>query len=193
MALTSILGSSFGGYTFLDPLGGLAVSFFILQQGLSLSKVAMLELLDAGVDKSTQKAYERLAEGLIDGKDLLGIRNVRGVKSGGKSPHLLSSRFIRRKTIANVAGQTHLDLTITVPAEMTVKDSHAVEWRVREAIIEARREVREVKIHVHGEGEDEGGPGRSSGAGEKESSASAAEPTTGKAAVVTSDFGRDGC
>jgi hypothetical protein len=88
VALTSILGSSFGGYTFLDPLGGLAVSFFILQQGLSLSKVAMLELLDAGVDKPTQKKIELLVEGLVDGKDLLGVRNVRGVKSGGKPSHL---------------------------------------------------------------------------------------------------------
>jgi divalent metal cation (Fe/Co/Zn/Cd) transporter len=85
VALTSILGSSFGGWTFLDPLGGLAVSFFILQQGLSLSKVAMLELLDAGVDKTTQGKYESLVGGLVDGKDLLGVRNVRGVKSGGTS------------------------------------------------------------------------------------------------------------
>jgi divalent metal cation (Fe/Co/Zn/Cd) transporter len=85
VALTSILGSSFGGYTFLDPLGGLAVSFFILQQGLSLSKVAMLELLDAGVDQKTQRKIELLVEGLVDGKDLLGVRNVRGVKSGGES------------------------------------------------------------------------------------------------------------
>ena len=89
VALTSILGSSFGGWTFLDPLGGLAVSFFILQQGLSLSKVAMLELLDAGVDKSTQKSIEKLVEGLVDGQELLGIRNVRGVKSGGKFPYLI--------------------------------------------------------------------------------------------------------
>jgi divalent metal cation (Fe/Co/Zn/Cd) transporter len=91
VALTSILGSSFGGYTFLDPLGGLAVSFFILQQGLSLSKVAMLELLDAGVDKKTQSKIESLVEGLVDGKDLLGVRNVRGVKSGGTSILLLDS------------------------------------------------------------------------------------------------------
>jgi divalent metal cation (Fe/Co/Zn/Cd) transporter len=97
VALTSILGSSFGGYTFLDPLGGLAVSFFILQQGLSLSKVAMLELLDAGVDKPTQKKIELLVEGLVDGKDLLGVRNVRGVKSGGKSSHLPTALSLMKK------------------------------------------------------------------------------------------------
>jgi divalent metal cation (Fe/Co/Zn/Cd) transporter len=83
VALTSILGSSLGGYTFLDPLGGLAVSFFILNQGLRLSKTAFFELLDAGVDAKTQKQIEELALGLVDGKELLGVRNVRGVRSGG--------------------------------------------------------------------------------------------------------------
>ena len=175
VALTSILGSSFGGYTFLDPLGGLAVTFFILQQGLSLSKVAMLELLDAGVDKPTQKKIELLVEGLVDGKDLLGVRNVRGVKSGG-----MFLAFMLAQYSANIPGQTHLDLTISVPANMTVRDSHAVEWRVRDAIISARREVREVKIHVHGEGEDEGVPG-------------VRGDTKEGSGVVTSDFGKEGC
>lgn len=60
---------------------------------------------------------------------------------------------------------------------MTVQDSHAVEWRVRDAIISARREVREVKIHVHGQGADEG------------------QETVkeGVSGVVTSDFGKEGC
>lgn len=84
VALTSIIGSSFGGYHFLDPLGGLAVSFFILQQGLALSKIAILELLDTGVDAKTQRAIEGVVENLVDGHELLGVRNVRGVKSGGK-------------------------------------------------------------------------------------------------------------
>ncbi|OCF33617.1 mitochondrial protein with role in iron accumulation [Kwoniella heveanensis CBS 569] len=161
VALTSILGSSIGGYHFLDPLGGLAVSFFILQQGLSLSKTAFLELLNAGIDSSTQRSIVGLVEGLVDGKELLGVRNVRGVKSGG---------------------QTHLDLTIGVPPAMTVRDSHAVEQRVREAIMEARREVREVKIHVHGE-EDVVLAKNSNGNG-------AAVTGVGS---PTSDFGRGGC
>lgn len=79
------MGSSVGGYAWLDPLGGLAVSFFILQQGLSLSKTALMELLDVGIDAKTQKAIENVVDGQVDGKSLLGCRNVRGVKSGGKS------------------------------------------------------------------------------------------------------------
>lgn len=54
----------------------------------------MLELLDAGVDKPTQRIYEGLVEGLVDGRDLLGVRNVRGVKSGGMFPPPLSPFII---------------------------------------------------------------------------------------------------
>ena len=157
MALTSILGSSFGGYTFLDPLGGIAVSFFILQQGLALSKTALFELLDAGVDSRTQRSIEGVVSDLVDGTELLGVRNVRGVKSGG---------------------QTHLDLTISVPPSMTVRESHAVEQRVRDAVIRARREVREVKIHVHGQEDSEMASGGGDGDGVN---------------VVKSDFGHKGC
>lgn len=64
---------------------------------------------------------------------------------------------------------------------MTVLESHAVEWRVREAIISARREVREVKIHVHGEAEDE------------TAIREQREKDGEGAGRVTSDFGKDGC
>ncbi|WVQ95696.1 hypothetical protein IAU59_002795 [Kwoniella sp. CBS 9459] len=162
VALTSILGSSIGGYHFLDPLGGLAVSFFILQQGLSLSKTAFFELLDAGIDSKTQKSIVGLVEGLVDGRELLGVRNVRGVKSGG---------------------QTHLDLTIGVPPTMTVQESHAVELRVREAVMNARREIREVKIHVHAEEDIAPATIRNANG----------VTTSTKASQISSDFGRDGC
>ncbi|WVW81037.1 hypothetical protein I302_103028 [Kwoniella bestiolae CBS 10118] len=158
VALTSILGSSFGGYHFLDPLGGLAVSFFILQQGLNLSKTAFLELLDAGVDATTKQKYFGIVNDLVDGRELLEVRNVRGVKSGG---------------------QTLLDLTITVPPTMTVRDSHAVEQKVREAVMRARREVREVKIHVHGREDNE--------------VIAQVESSSGDAGGPKSDFGREGC
>lgn len=60
------------------------MSFFILQQGLSLSKVAMLELLDAGIDKKTQATIEKIVTDLVDGDELLAVKNVRGVKCGGE-------------------------------------------------------------------------------------------------------------
>lgn len=83
VALGSILGSA-AGAPILDPLGGLLVSFFILQQGASLSRTAFLELLDKGVDAGTRRSVERIVGELVDDVKLLGVRNVRGVKSGGE-------------------------------------------------------------------------------------------------------------
>ena len=87
VALCSILGSA-AGAPVLDPLGGLAVSFFILQQGLSLSRVAALEMLDKGVDAATRKEIVDVVKPLIERDEtkggLIGVRNVRAVKSGGE-------------------------------------------------------------------------------------------------------------
>jgi divalent metal cation (Fe/Co/Zn/Cd) transporter len=93
VALASILGSSIGGYTFLDPIGGIAVSFFILQQGMMLAKSSFFELLDAGVDQKTQRAIEKIVSDLVDGDELLGVRNIRGVKSGGGCSSEHDDRF----------------------------------------------------------------------------------------------------
>lgn len=78
------MGSA-AGAPVLDPLGGLAVSFFILKQGLSLSKTAVLEMLDKGVDEATRNEIEGVVKPLISQESgLLGVRNVRAVKSGGQ-------------------------------------------------------------------------------------------------------------
>ncbi|KIR35754.1 hypothetical protein I307_04447 [Cryptococcus deuterogattii 99/473] len=118
----------------------------------------MLELLDAGIDKKTQATIEKIVTDLVDGDELLAVRNVRGVKCGG---------------------HTNLDLTIDVPPSMTVRDSHALEQRVRDAVMSARREVREVKFHVHSE--------------EVLPDGTRAKRKTVEKEGPTSDFGRDGC
>lgn len=74
-------------------------------------------------------------------------------------------------------GQIVLDLTIVVPALMCVYDSHAIELRVRDHIMSARTDIREIKVHVHADAE------------EKE----AAPPTPPTPASVNSDFTKHGC
>ena len=59
---------------------------------------------------------------------------------------------------------------------MTVRESHAVEQRVREAVMSARKEVREVKIHVHGQEVGD-----------------AVVMMDGKVKEIKTDFGREGC
>lgn len=81
-----------------------------------------------------------------------------------------------RCTQADHSGQTLLDLTIVVPSSMSVHDSHSIEVDVREAVMLARKEVREVRVHVHGLSPGEDVPSNSS-----------------SDRIVRNDFGRDGC
>ncbi|CAE6476113.1 unnamed protein product [Rhizoctonia solani] len=124
----------------LDPLGGMLVSLLILQQGVSLCHSAFGDFTDAGVSPSTRKELSELLDPLVQPRSLLGVRNVRAVKSG-------SLMFV--------------DLTADVPAAMTVLDAHEVEKRVRDAIMEGRSEVKEVRVHLHaveeGQSTDENG------------------------------------
>ena len=163
VALFSILGSHYGAPV-LDPLGGIVVSIFILQQGLALSRTSFLELLDKGITDEYRTRLERIVEPLVNGRDLLEIRNIRGVKTGGL---------------------TSLDLTITVPPTMSVLESHAVEANVRDTIMRQRKEVRELKIHVHAQEEGEVLDGIGAAAG-REKSKLADD-------AVKHDFGRNGC
>lgn len=95
-----------------------------------------------------------------------------------------------------------MDLTLIVPPTMTVRDSHSIELAVRERVMSARREVRELKVHMHAleEGEELGQVGEEEhdrGHREFEGAAASASATSGdrgqRKAGVGSDFGRDGC
>ncbi|CAE6416309.1 unnamed protein product [Rhizoctonia solani] len=130
----------------LDPLGGMLVSLLILQQGISLCYSAFGDFTDAGVSPSTRKELALLVDPLVEPRSLIAVRNVRAVKSG-------SLMFV--------------DLTADVPARMTVLDAHEVERRVRDAIMEGKSEVKEVRVHLHAveEGQSTNGNGNGNGNG----------------------------
>lgn len=94
-----------------------------------------------------------------------------------------------------------MDLTLTVPPLLTVRESHEVESRVRELVMARRREVRELKIHIHAleEGEDLGDDeehddGHADAAtNQSKRNGNGNGNGNGKARVIRSDFGRDGC
>ncbi|KAG8722183.1 hypothetical protein FRC08_005932 [Ceratobasidium sp. 394] len=137
VTLLAILGTWAWPAVPLDPLGGMLVSLLILQQGASLTWGAFGDFTDAGVPLSTRRELASLVTPLVAPGSLLGVRNVRAVRSG-------SVMFV--------------DLTADVPAEMTVSDAHEVERRVRDAIMESRSEVKEVRVHLHAveEGQESG-------------------------------------
>ncbi|KAG8708675.1 hypothetical protein FRC09_001096, partial [Ceratobasidium sp. 395] len=106
VTLLAILGTWTWPAVPLDPLGGMLVSLLILQQGASLTWGAFGDFTDAGVPLSTRLELTSLISPLVAPGGLLGVRNVRAVRSG-------SVMFV--------------DLTADVPADMTVGGAHEVE------------------------------------------------------------------
>ncbi|KAG8892382.1 hypothetical protein FRB99_002740 [Tulasnella sp. 403] len=140
VALMAIVGSWAIPGLPLDALGGTLISILIFQQGFGLFVGAMRDLTDAGVNASTRKALKQIVYPLVtpptsastssypNTESILGIRNVRAVRSG-------SLMFV--------------DLTADVSPLMTMREAHHVEARIRDAIMENRKEVREVRVHLH--------------------------------------------
>ncbi|KZT54229.1 cation efflux protein, partial [Calocera cornea HHB12733] len=132
VALFAILGT-WAGVPVADPLGGLLVSGAIGWQGCKWLIRGASDLMDAGVPAPDRDALARLLTPLpaalgTPTAELLRIRNVRAVKSGS---------------------QLFVDLTADVPPGMTMREAHEVERCIRETLTHARKEVKEVRVHLH--------------------------------------------
>ncbi|KAI0666531.1 cation efflux family-domain-containing protein [Trametes maxima] len=131
VALVAILGNWWFPHLALDPIGGLIVSILIFKQGWSLLLTALRQLTDAGVSPHTRAvlldALRPLAPPAVpeDGAVLLGVSDVRALRSG-------ANMFV--------------DVVAHVPAGLSVEQAVGVERRIREALVEARRDVKEVRV-----------------------------------------------
>ncbi|KAG6915458.1 hypothetical protein DXG01_011362 [Tephrocybe rancida] len=129
VAFFAILGTWLLPAIPLDPIGGLVVSFVILQQGLGLLFGAWGDLTDAGVSPKTRRSIERCLKPLVNSavspSSLLGVRDLRARRSG-------SLLFV--------------DLTATVPPTMTIHDTSALDEKITRTLKEARREIIEVRV-----------------------------------------------
>ncbi|KAI4251075.1 MAG: hypothetical protein L6R42_008514, partial [Xanthoria sp. 1 TBL-2021] len=121
VALVAIAGSHlFAGSTWLDPVGGLIVSFMVVRAGWANTGQALLELADVGVDgeikNSVRKAANKeinpasrsavLAELPNESLFQVEVRDIQGVK----------------------AGQNYLmDVELAVPESWTVQQTRVLE------------------------------------------------------------------
>jgi divalent metal cation (Fe/Co/Zn/Cd) transporter len=122
------IGGSWLGFPILDPLGGLLVAALIGKQGFDLLWSALSELSDRGVDLDVLEGFES-AMSALQGDEKLGLvewRDLRAVKSGVS---------------------TFVDVTLVMSGRTTLDEARLVEDRVREALIEAHKGVKEVRVH----------------------------------------------
>ncbi|KAI0644560.1 cation efflux family-domain-containing protein [Trametes meyenii] len=131
VALVAILGNWWFPHLALDPIGGLIVSILIFKQGWSLLLTALRQLTDAGVSPRTRMvlldALRPLAPPAVPEGEalLLGVSDLRAMRTG-------ANMFV--------------DVVAHVPATLSVEQAVVVERRIREALVEARRDVKEVRV-----------------------------------------------
>ena len=123
--LIAVAGAkAFPSWSFLDRLGAVVVSIFILHASIKIIWPAVSELIDAGVPTETRKQIRAMA---LKNEDVLQVHDIR-------------TRYI--------SSSIQVDLHIVVNGSITVRAGHDIADDVRDRIIEEIPEVLDVVVHV---------------------------------------------
>jgi cation diffusion facilitator family transporter len=114
----------FPSWSFLDHVGAVVVSIFILHAAMRIIWPGISELIDAGAPEEIQKKIAKIA------CNHPGVREV----------HKVRTRFI--------SASIQVDMHIVVAGSITVRDGHAIADKVEAQIIAGIPEVVDVVIHV---------------------------------------------
>ncbi|KAL8999481.1 MAG: hypothetical protein Q9169_001686 [Polycauliona sp. 2 TL-2023] len=140
VALIAIAGSHlFAGTTWLDPVGGLVVSFMVVRAGWANTGQALLELADVGVDGEIKHSVRKAANKEIN------------PATSNVDPTELSSELLAQAEVRDIqgvkAGQNYLiDIELAVPESWTVRQTRTLESSMRSRVGSTVRGVRRVKI-----------------------------------------------
>ncbi|KAL8672942.1 MAG: hypothetical protein Q9168_002617 [Polycauliona sp. 1 TL-2023] len=140
VALVAIAGSHFFvGTTWLDPVGGLIVSFMVVRAGWGNTGQALLELADVGVDGEMKESVRKAAN-----------KEISPVTTNADFAEL-PSELLSQAEVGDIqgvkAGQNYLiDIELAVPESWTVRQTRILENSVRSRVGSTVRGVRRVKI-----------------------------------------------
>ena len=114
----------FPGWSFLDHLGAVVVSIFILHASFKIIWPGLSELIDVGVPTEIRKRIRDIA---LENENVLQVHDIR-------------TRYI--------SSSIQVDLHIVVEGLITVREGHNIADDVKERIMEAIPEVLDVVVHV---------------------------------------------
>jgi cation diffusion facilitator family transporter len=124
-ALMAVIAASFDPkLAFLDHIGALIISLFILKVAWNILAPALSELADHGASE----------------KDLEIIHQIAGNVSGVKEAHAIRTR--------KFGSHIHVDLHILVDPEMSVRMGHHISEKVKIALMEKGPEIKDVVVHL---------------------------------------------
>ncbi|KAI0256128.1 cation efflux protein [Lactifluus subvellereus] len=129
VALVAILGSGWFPSLPLDPLGGLVVSFVILQQGLSILKGAFWELTDASAPESVIRSLSHSLDKLRENEGLaISSLHFHGLRARRAGSHLF------------------VNVSVRVPGDMMATRLDLLEKQIVAALKAERKDVKEVQV-----------------------------------------------
>ena len=117
----------------------------IFQQGWALLMTALRQLTDAGVSPTTKAVLLDALRPLVPPASSVDAAPTNGDSRAAAETLLAVSDLRAMRTGANM----FVDLIAHVPAQLTVEEATTIERRIRDALVEARRDVKEVRVRFH--------------------------------------------
>lgn len=112
------------GLTFLDPIAGIVVSFFIIKVGMDFYLRSVRELVDQSADKET---IERIKECLESTSDVKSIKEIKTRIFGNK---------------------IYVDIEVAVDENMTVKEGHDIAEYIHDYIEISVGNIKHCTVHI---------------------------------------------
>ena len=109
---------------FIDPVGAILVSIFVLHAAWTIIRPALQELSEAGVSPEDQAKIYRMAASL---------------------PGILGAHALRTR---NAGGAIWADIHIIVDPDMTVREGHDISHQVRDLLVNSDLNIVDVVVHL---------------------------------------------
>ena len=114
----------FPSLRFVDPVGAIVVSGFILHSAWKIIQPTLLELSEAGVSQEDQAKIYRMAASL---------------------PGVIGAHALRTR---NAGSSIWADIHITVDPNMTVREGHDLSHQVRDLLVNSDLNIVDVVVHL---------------------------------------------
>ena len=124
VAVAIIVSSVFPKLIFIDYIGAVIVSVFIIYPSFKMIKDAVSNLLDESVDKKTFEEISNIAQNI---------------------PNVINAHDIRTRKIGEAI---FVDMHILVDKNITVKEGHDIAKAVKRTLLEQNTNILDVLIHI---------------------------------------------
>lgn len=114
---------------FLDPVGAILVSVFIIKVGGQILCAALKELLDTSM---STRELDRIRDRVRSTPNVLGVHKIRS---------------------RNLGDSFYVDLHLEVDGNLTVREGHEISEQVKDILLEKNHRIIDVMVHLEPAGE----------------------------------------